>query len=65
LAQLCGELTAEELRVAAPFRCLGVERLASKKQIAAARSELQRYLTSKGGYTIPHCLDASAMRSTS
>ena len=40
------------------IQCNSVANIASKEEIAAAREELRKYLTSRIGMTNPHCFEA-------
>ncbi|MET9349504.1 NHLP-related RiPP peptide [Streptomyces termitum] len=55
------DLTAEQLRAAAPLRCLTVRELAGKETIARAREELRAHLLSDAAYSNPHALEAGAV----
>ncbi|MBD0707261.1 MULTISPECIES: NHLP-related RiPP peptide [unclassified Streptomyces] len=49
------------LKEAAELRCLLVDELASKSDIAAAREALTAHLTSDASHTNPHAFEAGAM----
>lgn len=48
----------------ATIECTSVSGIASKEEIAAAREELQRHLTSSASLTNPHCFEAGKIAET-
>lgn len=46
------------------IQCNAVSSIASKQDIAAAREELKRHLTSSAALTIPHCFEAGKISDT-
>ncbi|KCW99128.1 NHLP-related RiPP peptide [Xanthomonas arboricola] len=46
------------------YYCMNTSQLASKQDIAAARAELQSYLTEKANHTVIFAFESDSMRST-
>lgn len=47
-----------------PVMCLSVNYIAPKQEVAVAREELKRYLTSQAYLTNPHCFEAGKIASS-
>jgi len=45
------------------LKCMAVTNIATKQEIADARNEINSYLTSLGGYWVPHCFEAGKIAS--